>query len=88
MITRLLVDELHLPADILDQWTEFELSQFLIHINCAVFGPSSSSLLYNDTPLAGAVNSVFTICKNTTVLRFLCALITPIIPFAETAALK
>ena len=50
MITRLLVDELHLPADILDRWTDFELSQFLIHINCAVFGSSSSSLLYNDTP--------------------------------------
>lgn len=61
MITRLLVDELHLPADILDQWTEFELSQFLIHINCAVFDLSFSSLCYNDIPLVGATNSVFTI---------------------------
>jgi hypothetical protein len=61
VITRLLVDELHLPAEILDQWTEFELSQFLIHVNCAVFDLYFSSLCYNDTPLAGAANNVFTI---------------------------
>jgi len=36
VITRLLVDELALPAPIMDQWTEWELSQFVIKITCTV----------------------------------------------------
>ena len=36
MITRLLVNELDLPEAILNQWTEFEHSQFVIQIRCPV----------------------------------------------------
>ncbi len=42
MITRLLVDELTLPAPIVDQWTEWELSQFVIRISCCLYVPLRS----------------------------------------------
>jgi hypothetical protein len=36
VITRLLVNKLHLPEAILNQWTKFELSLFVIQIRCPV----------------------------------------------------
>jgi len=41
VITRLLVDELTLPAPLLDQWTEWELAQFVIRISCTLCNKSS-----------------------------------------------
>ena len=37
MITRLLVNKLNLPEAILNQWRQFEHSQFVIQIRCTMF---------------------------------------------------
>jgi hypothetical protein len=46
VITRLLVDELTLPAPIVDQWTEWELSQFVIRIICTLYVPPGPRFLF------------------------------------------
>ena len=92
MITRLLVDELTLPAPIMDQWTEWELSQFVIRIICTLYvlpGPLLFCFsLDTDTPLAGVANQAFMTCPNITALRSSYALIRRIMPSVETATVQ
>lgn len=90
MITRLLVDELTLPAPIMDQWTEWELSQFVIRISCSLYvlpGPLVAFLNAN-TPRAGAANQAFMNCPNITARRSLYALIHRNMSSVETVTVR
>ena len=49
VITQLLVNRLNLPEAILNQWTVFERSQFVIQINCSLFVLVTPLLLFGLT---------------------------------------
>lgn len=82
------MDELTLPAPMMEQWTEWELSQFVIRISCMLYVLPCPQFLIVDTSLADAANQVFMNYPNITAPRSLYALIRRNMSFAETATVQ
>ena len=91
-ITRLLVDELALLPGILKQWTDFELSQFVVPVTCPKFVPpihtlfffAYSSRLFKFS-LADVPNQTYLNCSTTTGPRSSSARMDASAPGAVTA---
>jgi len=71
VITRLLVDELALPPAILKQWTDFELSQFVVPVTCPKFVLPIYTLFLFASPSHAPSNLFFPRCTKPNLFELL-----------------